>query len=74
MNVRQAIKILKQDRPRETHPKNRVWWNRYNRAFNYTQKLYNHKFSKIRKERNGVQLLSECEVDNIIDEIKSKTY
>lgn len=67
MNARLAKKIQKQVSPSEVNDKNRSYWDRYNRAWFYSQRLYRRLIRKMRKE--GRVVWSDTELDKLIDEI-----
>lgn len=67
MNLRQANKILRQQPPPEANPKNRIWWNRYWRASNYNNKIYNRKLRRLRKK--GKEFISDDDIDKICDSL-----
>ncbi|MCM0314284.1 hypothetical protein [Bacteroides fragilis] len=67
MNIRQANKIQKQVSPSEINNKSRAYWDRYNRSWLYSQRLYRRLIRKKRKE--GKFLWSDTELNKLIDEI-----
>lgn len=67
MKARLAKKIQKQVSPPEVNDKNRSYWDRYNRAWLYSQRLYRRLIRKMRKD--GKIVWSDTELDKLIDEI-----
>lgn len=67
MKARLAKKIQKQVIPSEISNKSRSYWDRYNRAWFYSQRLYRRLFRKMRKD--GRIVWSDTELDKLIDEI-----
>lgn len=67
MKARLAEKIQKQVTPFEISNKSRSYWDRYNRAWIYSQRLYRRLIRKRRKE--GKIIWSDTELDKLIDEI-----
>lgn len=67
MNIRQSKKIQNQVSPSETNKKNRAYWNRYNRAWIYNQRLDRRAIRKMRKE--GRFVWSDTELDKLVDDI-----
>ncbi len=76
MKARLAKKIQKQVTPSEIRNKNRSYWDRYNRAWFYSQRLYRRLFRKMRKDGRIVWSDTELDklIDEIFDELKSKKY
>jgi hypothetical protein len=67
MNLRQAKKIINQETPPETDPRNRIWRYRYKKANAYIGKLYKNKLRKQRK--SGKKFLSPDEIDQLITDV-----
>ena len=67
MNLRQAKKIINQETPSETDPKNRIQRHRYKKANMYISKLYKNKLRKQRK--SGKKFLSPGEIDHLINDV-----
>ncbi|WFE84943.1 hypothetical protein [Parabacteroides chongii] len=70
MKVRQALKTVKQPSPCETDPKCGSYWDRYRRANNYVNRLYNKKLHSLK--RSGKLFLNEKELDEIFNKINNK--
>lgn len=68
MKARIAKKIQKQVTPPEINDKNRSYWDRYNRAWLYAQRLYRRLLRK-KREDGKLASWSDAEIDKLIDEV-----
>lgn len=67
MKVRIARKVFKEIPPSEIKDKSRTYWDRYNRAWIYIQRLHRRLLRKRRKE--GKLIVYDQELDKLIDEV-----
>lgn len=72
MKARLAKKIQKQLTPSEISDKCKSFWNRYNRAWFYSQRLYRRLIKKMKKEGKCVSFDKELDqlINEILDELK----
>lgn len=67
MKARLARKVFKEIPPSEISNKSRSYWDRYNRAWIYIQRLYRRLLRKRRKE--GKLIIYDPKLDRFINEI-----